>query len=241
MVATLRHESVHRSPAARAGTFAALGMAVLAQGGPQGCADKGKPEQRWQYHISQDALALSLPYDKVSQGAFGYTIMRRANSVEEREILRIAEAAYPDSSAVIKMAADYPRRPSPDERDLWWYTTFDDVRIPFALTAGSVDYYIRKMDELQRREFPLPLPPPPFTTRPHGDLTYGAWVEHREAHEMDGRRFENVWVVTMKLKLNLYFGSLSALDFIKERVVVIDADGRVLAVVGDGPTHWVVA
>ena len=45
----------------------------------------------------------------------------------------------------------------------------------------------------------------------------------------------------MKLKLSLYFGSLSALEFFKERVVVIGAAGDVLAVVGDGPTNWMIA
>jgi hypothetical protein len=202
-----------------------------------GCSDRGLPKQRWQYHISQEALASELPWDTVSHGAFGYLIVRQANTVEEREVLRTAEAVYPEKRAVLDLAAEYPRAPSFPEDELWWYTTFDDVRIPFAITAGAVEYYIRKMEELER----LGLPPEPRNAAPHGDLVYGAQVERRSVHEVEGQRFENVWVVTMNLQLKLHFGSLAALDFFKERVVVLGHDRRVLAVLGDGPTRFTVA
>jgi hypothetical protein len=65
-------------------------------------------------------------------------------------------------------------------------------------------------------------------------LTYHASIEQRAELRLDGRAYRDVYAATLSLSWSGVCGPLCAQWVRKERVVVLDARGRVVAVVGDG-------
>jgi hypothetical protein len=61
---------------------------------------------------------------------------------------------------------------------------------------------------------------------------------HKE-FTLDGKSFKNVHVVTLKLTFSQNFAATGTegMHFEKKRIVVLDNDGKVLQVFGDGSTE----
>ena len=74
---------------------------------------------------------------------------------------------------------------------------------------------------------------------PSSSLDYQAGVKFHNAFKLDDTDFRDVHVVTLKLTFSENFTATTteAMRFQKERVVILDAGGKVLHVSGDGPTE----
>ncbi len=136
----------------------------------------------------------------------------------------------PDHEAALKAITLAENAPS--GTNAWSSGTQLGVRLPFALTHPALEYYEALVRGYQKRSWKTFI-------EPRSLMDYSATVSHHETFERDGQTFRDVDVVEMKLTLQAEFTQegTQGLHFIKTRTVVLDRKGRVLAVLGDGPTE----
>ena len=136
---------------------------------------------------------------------------------------------YPAREDVLAVATDWIG--DIPEADLWWYDTVSGVRVPFAITKEAVDYYSDLIAQWKKD--------------PHGygsivwlsaTFKYKADVQPFSRYEAAGHVFTDVNVVHLVLKWSAFCGPMCAHAFTKERIVVLNANGDVLAIIGDGTT-----
>ena len=167
------------------------------------------------------------------QGDLSVHIVRDVAGPQQAALLRAAEALDPPREDVLALIASRPRfsvREVPPDGPLWWFSAFDGVRIAYAVTDDALAYYAAMAKAFADGDFSATS----GIEMTKGGLQYEAGVTHEERLERDGRSFENVDVVRMTLRWFQYCGGECAMGFSKERVVVFDASGEVLALFGDG-------
>jgi hypothetical protein len=165
------------------------------------------------------------------RSAFNANVNRSFRNLDEERLIRIAEETYPPAEAVLAIARSGPRYEALSrERRLWWYDTFDGVRIPYAVTMDAVRYYLGLTQALGRGDSTQTAGIPMKRSL----FSYSARISDRAAtYSRDGRVFKDVFVVEMGLKWSNYCGSLCACSFSLNRTVLIRPDGTVLCVFGD--------
>ena len=139
-----------------------------------------------------------------------------------------AEGLQPDRAELVKAAGDVPL---PREGKVWWCREQFGIRIPYAVTGDAVTYYsglVTGYGKMRMKRY----------AEPSSALKYTAAVKRHERFEVDGKNWQNVDVVTLKLEFRQAFcaSGTEAFGFTKERTVVFDAQGKVLHVSGDGVT-----
>ncbi|MEM9998231.1 MAG: hypothetical protein AAF809_11070 [Bacteroidota bacterium] len=166
--------------------------------------------------------------------SYSKSIVREAASGFEATLLAQAEATYPSRDSVVAAAQDPSFVP---ETEYWYYSRFDGVNIPYAITGDAVTYYADLIDALEAGE--------ELQSLTIAELDYQARVSFREAYTFEGpdpltleplppESFERVYVVEMSLAWSQYCGPLCAMWIDHERVVVFDEAGTLLRVYLDG-------
>lgn len=157
------------------------------------------------------------------------TVRREAADAKQAEMIAAAEAARPAAEAWRKAAGDGP---APQDESQWWYREELGIRVPFAVTGAAVAYYTKLVEGYRKQAFTR-------YVEPSSRLDYRAEVTLHPEFELDGKKFEDVRVVTLKLSFSQNFAAsgTEGMQFEKQRTVVFDATGKVLAIGGDGPTE----
>lgn len=184
------------------------------------------------YYLSAEDLALSLPTSIAdTSGDHKVLIERRFGSPEEERLLRIAEALYPprDTLEAAIQRAKFKVGDLPDDGDLWWSSSFDGIRLPFAITGKAVRYYLGLTDSFERGDFEGSK----GIRMESSYFRYTATIDRQETFELSGLSLEDVYVVRLRLSWSNYCGLLCALGLEHSRVVVLSPDGEVLRVSGD--------
>lgn len=165
------------------------------------------------------------------------SIVREADNAFEASLIALAEAAYPPRESVVAAAGPWLQDRIP-QTGYWYYSSFDGVYIPYALTGDAVDYYSGLIDALEAGERLQ------FLTK--AELTYRAVVTFEEAYTFEGEdpmtheplpaeSFQRVYVVNLSLEWYQHCGSLCAMWIDHERIAVFDEGGELLRVFLDGP------
>jgi hypothetical protein len=156
-------------------------------------------------------------------------VTRKAADEAERRLIAAAEAAQPPRTEVQKAAGETKL---PEQGPLWWYREALGLRVPYALTAEAVEYFTALVRGYGKELFTR-------YTQPSSRVDYTASVAAHESFQHGERTFTNVRVVTLTLAFDQNFCATGTegLAFRKERVVVFDAAGAILAIIGDGPTE----
>jgi hypothetical protein len=156
------------------------------------------------------------------------TVRREAADKAQSALIATAEAALPEKAALGKAAGE---KGAPQGEKVWWYQEQLGIRIPFAITGDAVSYYSDLVEKYGKRTFNR-------YVEPSSRLEYNATVKLHKEFKLDGKTFLNVHVVTLKLKFSQNFAATTTegMQFEKERTVVLDADGKVLHISGDGTT-----
>jgi len=157
------------------------------------------------------------------------SIRRDAADEIQKKMITAAEVAVPDKRALQMALGDTPVA---GDENQWWYQEQLGIRIPFAITGAAVEYYSKLIDGYQKQAFKRYM-------EPSSKLDYHAGVAFHQAFEIEGKTFKDVHVVVMKLTFSENFAATTTegMEFKKQRTVVLDAKGTVLAVSGDGPTE----
>ena len=147
------------------------------------------------------------------------------------ETLRQAAEARDDRNDPLGLAQPKEAK-APVGDKVWWYKKQLGIRIPCAITADAVTYYsdlVGKYGNQLLKRY----------TEPNSRLDYRAGVEFHKAYKLADKTFNDVHVVTLKLTFDQNFAATATegMHFQKERVVVLDAMGKVLHISGDGPTE----
>jgi len=156
-------------------------------------------------------------------------VQRKPDDKKQEAMIAAAEAAQPDPKALREAAADSKIAVVNHQ---WWYKLELGTRIPFAITADAVEYYLRMVENNGKQAFKSYL-------QPSSNVNYQAAVAFHKEFTSGEKVFQNVHVVTLKLKFSQNFVSdqTSGMFFTKERVVILDEAGKVLLITGDGPTE----
>ena len=157
------------------------------------------------------------------------SIRREVANKKESAMIAAAEAAQPRMEALRKAAGE-GEVPAGDK--VWWYEEKLGIRIPYAITAETVAYYSEVVGNYGKQVFNRYI-------EPSSQLDYHASSKMHKEFRLDGKTFKDVHVVTLKLSFAQSFAATQteAMEFRKERVVILDDAGKVLHVSGDGPTE----
>ena len=157
------------------------------------------------------------------------TVRRVSSDQKQAAMIAAAEAAQPSKEALRQAAGD-AAVPAGDK--VWWYQEQLGIRIPCAITADAVAYYSDLVGTYAKQDFKR-------YVEPSSRLDYHATVAAHQKFEHQGQTFEDVHVVTLKLDFSQNFAATQTegMHFQKERVVILDAKGKVLHISGDGPTE----
>lgn len=170
-------------------------------------------------------LAHPLTIRKLNRLGDHQTVISRdfANEKEEK-LLQIAEAVYPPERAVRLGRNEQPQTSQPEQR-LWWCNSFDGVLVPYAITKRAVTYYLEVQDKFRAGKFSIKM---------HGSaLGYSAKIAHHKSYPHGEATLRDVYVVSLDLAWSQYCGTLCAMGFKTKRTVVLDEQGKVLAVQND--------
>jgi len=164
--------------------------------------------------------------------AIGLWLALAGPAATQAKMIAAAEAAMPDAAALRKAIGEGP---APKDESQWWCRETLGIRIPFAVTGDAVAYYEKLVEGWRKQELERYM-------EPSSSLDYQASAAFHPEFEHDGRKFKDVHVVTLKLSFSQRFAATGTegMEFQKERTVVLDAAGKVLAITGDGATEAMV-
>ncbi len=203
----------------------ALGLALPNQG--SAAVEEGTQPKDWPANPAQHQVVIS----------------RTAADAKQTAMIAAAEAAQP-SKELLNQAAEARDRndplglakpheaKAPAGDKVWWYKEELGIRIPCAITADAVAYYSDLVGKYGKQNLKRYM-------EPSSRLAYVAGVKFHPEFKLGDQTFKDVHVVTLKLTFSQNFAATTTegMRFEKERVVVLDAAGKVLLVTGDGPTE----
>jgi hypothetical protein len=172
----------------------------------------------------------SKPKDWPANPAKHQVVIRRdAADKQQSAMIAAAEAAQPSKEA-LKQAAGEATVPAGEK--VWWYKEELGIRIPCAITADAVAYYSDLVGKYGKQVLKR-------YAEPSSRLDYHAGVRFHKEFKLGDKTFNDVHVVTLKLTFSQNFTATmtEGMRFEKERVVILDASGKVLHISGDGPTE----
>ncbi len=154
-------------------------------------------------------------------------IKRTITEADDAKWITAAENIPADAAAVRAAALQHDANAAVGEKE-WWYMESEDVKIPFALTGDTVTFYSGLvtgygMQKAQR------------FIKPSSHFSYNATVSQQDKFTLDEKTFQNVTVVTLRMKFR--YESDRSISLSKQRVVVFNKDGKALHVSGDGKTQ----
>lgn len=204
-----------------------------------GCGPPPGPAAPPQPVAEPETSPFLVPDQSWVEGGFRLEIRREYEGDGQAELIRRAEAEQPPTKAVLALIGDEvsQKRVGVGDEPLWWFQTFDGIRIPYAITQEALVYYVQVMEAFGEGDFG----PSKGVAMKKATLEYSASVEHHDTFEHSGRIFKEVDVVKMSLSWSQYCGGECAMAFHKERTVVFGAGGKIQAVFLDGETPYIVS
>jgi hypothetical protein len=197
------------------------------------------------YHVGAAVALPDSAIEVLAHGRFRSSILRRAGSPSDARLIAAAEQLYPSQDVIIASAAmadernrllgtssgvsvsklEVTQRAAGLPVDRWWLDSIDETWIPFAVTAGAVNYYRCRLHDYAagRGLFGFGA----TKSADHGSLSYTARAV--ASAERGAAR-----VVKLELRWTYWCGSLCAMEFVHTRRVFFDASGKVIRIEGDG-------
>ena len=172
------------------------------------------------------------------------SVHRESADKQQAAMIATAEAALPSKDTLLQAMKAGDRRNDPlglnqpkeaklpAGEKVWWYKEQLGIRIPCAITGDCVAYYSDLVNKYGKQAHKRYL-------EPSSRLDYHAQIKLHKEFIIDGKTFKDVNVVDLKLKFFQSFlaSATEGMHFEKVRVVVLDAEGKVLYISGDGPTE----
>jgi len=187
------------------------------------------------YFVDSTQANAERPIDRVeADGDFTLSIHRRYEDPVGARLLAIAEATYPprDSLVVIAIKRGFEVGSDSARTPLWWCDGLGVSRVPYAITAGALEHYMKLTESFRSHNFRGAWTRNLFWT----DLSYRASIAPRDEYHFQGGSVANVYVAEMNLSWGYDDGTFVPVS-VAHRIVVLARDGTVLDVEGDGETN----
>jgi hypothetical protein len=204
------------------------------------------------YHVGAAIVLPDSLVEVLARGRFRASVLRVAGNAGDARLIAMAEQLYPTPDAVIATAKTsgernrllataagvslntlkVPQRTAGNRADRWWLDAFDETWIPFAVTAGSVDYYLGRLHDYAAGRSPFGFSATDGAD--HGSLSYTARVIPSSAPDV-------VRTVELQLRWEYWCGMLCGMEFTHTRRVFFDAAGRAIRIEGDERPEVVVS
>src|SRR2546426_9573355 len=128
----------------------------------------------------------------VSDGDFTLSIQRSYYSRLEERIMGIAEATYPSRDSLLVLAIERANEIGSDSArtPLWWCDGLGVSRVPYAVTAGALEHYMKLTESFRSHNFRGAWTRNLFWT----DLSYRASIAPRDEYHFQGGSVANVYV-----------------------------------------------
>ncbi|MCP9292093.1 hypothetical protein [Gracilimonas sediminicola] len=184
------------------------------------------------------------PADSSENEFYTKTIERIAENEFEEELIEKAETEYPPRDSVLAAVSPWQQELVP-ETEYWWYSRYEGVYLPFALTIDAIEYYESFIDSLAAEE-----QDDYYKT---AELEYEAKVSFHDSFKIYEQgytnptpdqllgSFEEVYVVEMTLGFRFECFVHCLLGASKSRVAVFNKEGNLLEIFHDGATPQIVA
>jgi hypothetical protein len=190
-------------------------------------------------------LQKTLPPINDPEGKYTIIIHRDFKSAKEQDLLRKAEAVYPNPEKTEQELFKNWRNMS-DARAVpplggprWGEGGNDSIPTTTVVTTSAVLYYYNT--SLSMRKNSGKIPDNGFTFI-NSNLKYDAVIKRNDIFERGGKEFENVYIANMTLTWGQMCGSLCGAGFTRNKIVVLNEKGDILGLFLDDPvkgSHWV--
>ncbi|HEY6349015.1 MAG TPA: hypothetical protein VI636_06355 [Candidatus Angelobacter sp.] len=198
-------------------------------------------DQKASWFLYEPDLNVELPQTFDTLGPFKVEISRSFKGPAEEAMLKKAEAAYSSPKKMIEevfqkllfLAKDPPQEMAP----IWGMRGNDNLQMANIVTARAVRYYY----DLAQTAKQDPHLPTGFTAINIG-LKYQAVIQFQEKYSHNQDTFTNVYVADLTLEWAFGCGGLCGVGFTRNKVVVLDGNGNILAMYLDSPVNsgsWV--
>ncbi len=185
------------------------------------------------YFLDTTAISNEMPnFLEDTLGSFVYRINRDyyLPSDRLRRLTEKAESLFPPVDTIMA-SYGFNAFEIPQDESMWWSQTFDGVRIPYAITWSSVEYYRSLLNLYEQGLFEEAQ----TISMSSASLIYETEIEYYRSFQVLDISYQSVWVVSQTLEWDNYCGSLCAMSFRAKRMVIFDYDTeQLIAVIGDG-------
>ncbi len=210
-------------------------MVAHAADRPGAIASAPQPASLAGYFVDSSQAFASRPrQSKEGTGDFTYAIHRGFPDSTSGRLLGIAEAAYPPRDLLIRIASEKGYEVGSDSAQvpLWWCRGVGESRVPYAITVGALEHYLRLTHMFRDRLFREAGAQPLFWS----DLSYRATIAPRDTFLLGTKTYSDVYVAQLNLLWTYDDGTFMP-STRAHRVVILSPHGDVLAVDGDGATE----
>lgn len=196
-------------------------------------------DQKSDWIVYEPDMLIELPQTSEEEGPYKIQIARSFADPTEEAMLRKAEAVYPGPGKMVQeLFRSYCRGESPKEMTpLWGIPGNDNIQATTTVTARAVRYYY----DLSLAARKNPTLPTGFTAV-STNLKYAAGIKYFNEYSHGQGTFNNVYVADLTLDWAFICGGLCGMGFTRNKVVVLDTQGNVIAMYLDAPVNsmiWV--
>jgi hypothetical protein len=199
------------------------------------------PDQNAPWFVYRPDLDIDLPQASEKEGPYKAELSRSFANPTEEELLKTAEAVYSSPSKMVeevfRLPAIWANQPSQDMAPIWGMPGNDDIQSAALVTARSVRYYY-DLTLAVRQNPHLPSGFKALST----NLKYTASIKHLDHYSHNKDSFENVYVADLTLEWGFGCGMLCGMGFTRNKLVVLNTNGDVVALYLDAPVNsqnWV--
>ncbi|HET9401739.1 MAG TPA: hypothetical protein VFO34_12400 [Candidatus Acidoferrales bacterium] len=195
-----------------------------------------QPDPKAQWFVYSPDSKIDIADTSETDGPFEIQITRTFADSRESALIKTAEAVYLAPGEMMKRGLtpshlckqDAEMRSAP----IWGGCGNDNIEMTEIVTASAVRYYY-DLSLLSRKN---PRLPSGFTAM-ESKMNYKAEIKYFDDYSHAGDSYHGVYVADMTLKWGFSCGILCGVGFARNKVVVLDAHGNVLAMYLDSPVN----
>ena len=183
-------------------------------------------DQKAPWIVYEPDMEIQLPQTSEAEGPYKIQIARSFADRTEEAMLRKAEAVYPGPDKMIQdlFRSYWSDRLPKEMAPLWGIPGNDDLIATRTVTARAVRYYY----DLSLAARKNPTLPTGFTAM-GSSLKYEAAIKYFNQYPHGEDVFNRVYVADLTLECGFVCGGLCGMGFTRNKVVVLDSHGDVLA------------
>lgn len=183
-------------------------------------------DQKAPWIVYEPDMQIQLPQTSVQEGPYKIQIARSFADRMEENMLTKAEAVYPGPGKMVQdlFRSYWANEPPKDMAPLWGVPGNDNIMATTTVTARAVRYYY-DLSLAARRN---PTLPTGFTAM-SSNLKYEAAIKYFNQYSHAEDVFNGVYVADLTLQWGFVCGGLCGMGFTRNKVVVLDSHGSVLA------------